>query len=88
MSKDPDSFTWLACGKDMVQFTGEEPQIFDQVLAEWQCEGYREYDPKSTLDQTQQRGSQKLPTWYKVFILIVVLLALASAIGAILHFLS
>ena len=84
-SKNPDSFTWLACSKSMACITHKLPQTFDQVLKERKCRGYRVYDPKATLEQMWQREIRRMPIWYKVAIILTLLIGISAAIGAVLQ---
>ena len=84
-SKNPDSFTWLACSKSMAQFKHELPQTFEQVLKDRKCKDYRGYDTKATLEQMWQREIHRMPIWYKVAIAITLLIGISAAAGAILQ---
>jgi hypothetical protein len=86
-TRDPGSFIWLSCSKDIVQLLQKVPDVFEQVLSEWNCKGYQEFDPESAFEQTQRRQGQARPMWQKVAILVLVLLALVGSIVATLHFL-
>lgn len=83
---NPDSFVWLACGHDIAQFTQELPDVFEQVMTEWTCKGYREYDPTSALDEAEPRESRGWPMWQKVAILVLILIALVASVSATVYF--
>jgi len=83
---DPDSFVWLACDQDIVQFTQELPGVFEQVMTEWTCKGYREYDPTSALNETQLHESRARPMRQKVAILVLILIALVASVSATVYF--
>jgi len=85
-SGDKDSFVWLACGHDIVQFTQEVPDVFEQVVTEWTCKGYREYDPTSALDGTQLLESRGWSMRQKVTILVLILIALVASVSATVYF--
>jgi len=86
--KEPEAFTWLACAKSIAQFTHKLPQAFDQVLKERKCKGYRECDPRATLAQMWQREIRRIPMWYKVAVIMTVLLVIGAVVGAMLQYIS
>ncbi len=81
-ARDPDSFVWLACGHDIVQFTQEMPDVFEQVMTEWTCNAYLEYDPTSALDKAQPSEGQERPMRQRLAILGMLLIALVASVSA------
>lgn len=81
-TRDPDSFVWLTCDHDIVQFVRDLPDVFEQVLTEWTCNAYLEYDPTSALDKAQPRESQERPMRQKLAILGMLLIALVASASA------
>jgi hypothetical protein len=84
-SRNTDSFTWLFCSEGIIQITHIQPHVFDQVLREWKCKGYLPFGASLTFTQMVIREAQRMPKWYKIAVLITILLGLAAAIGAILQ---
>jgi len=67
----------------MEHFTHVQPQVFDQVLQGRRCKGYETLYPSLTVEQMMAREAKRMPTGYKVGIVITLLLGLVAAIAAI-----
>jgi hypothetical protein len=84
MSQNTDAFTWIACAKSITDFTHEMPQIFDQVLEERECKRYCEYKPETGTGLTWKHVLLGTPIWFKILIVIAIIILIAVITGAML----
>ncbi len=86
--RDPEAFTWLACGTAIDEIAHVQPQVFDQVLQGRRCRGHVRLDPSLTVEQMKARDAKRMPAWFKVAAAVTLLVGLAAATGAILQAVS
>lgn len=87
-SRDPDSFTWVVCGKALDNFAHEQPQVFDDVLKERDCRGFAPLSAAYTGKKVVSRKEPGMPTRYKIAIIVAVLLAIVGATSGIILVIS
>ena len=87
-SRDPDSFTWVVCGKALEDLAHEQPQVFNDVLKERDCKGFAPLSVAYTRRKATSRKEPGMPTRYKVAIIISVRLAIVGATSGIILVIS
>ncbi|UCG84017.1 MAG: hypothetical protein JSW38_04150 [Dehalococcoidia bacterium] len=86
--RDPESFTWVVCGKAVEDFIHEQPQIFDEVLKERDCKVFTPLSVAGIGNKVVSRKEPGMPTRYKIAIIIAVLLAIIGATSGIILVIS